>query len=147
MVFFQLAFQSQLQFGNLLAEKPFGQLGHFLWGCFSFDQSSQHQPAGHSEHVRGHVGQLDVGGLQYFQETVALRRLTFHQLTTIAHQVAEFADGLRRNEAGTKLERSSPWQSKSAIHSASFTSVLRPGTFLMCCALATTISKAPSRMA
>src|SRR5881397_1040444 len=37
---------------------------------------------------------------------------------------------------GTKLERSSPWQSKSAIHSASFTSVLRPGTFLMCCALA-----------
>jgi hypothetical protein len=30
MVFFQLAFQSQLQFGNLLAEKPFGQLGH--WG-------------------------------------------------------------------------------------------------------------------
>src|SRR5436309_11666253 len=55
-----------------------------------------------SEHVRGHVGQLDVGGLQYFQETVALRRLTFHQLTTIAHQVAEFADGLRRNEAGTE---------------------------------------------
>ena len=48
---------------------------------------------------------------------------------------------------GTKLERSSPWQSKSAIHSASFTSVLRPGTFLMCCAFATTISNAPSRMA
>src|SRR5437879_12213098 len=36
---------------------------------------------------------------------------------------------------GTKLERSSPWHSKSAIHSASFTSVLRPGTFLTCCAL------------
>jgi hypothetical protein len=48
---------------------------------------------------------------------------------------------------GTKLERSKPWHSKSAIHSASFTSVLRPGTFLTCCALATTISNAPSRMA
>jgi hypothetical protein len=31
---------------------------------------------------------------------------------------------------GTKLERSNPWQSKSAIHSASFTSVLRPRYFL-----------------
>src|SRR5882762_3025727 len=45
----------------------------------------------------------------------------------------------------TKLGRSNPWQSKSAIHSASLTSVLRPGTFLTCCALATTISKAPSK--
>jgi hypothetical protein len=48
---------------------------------------------------------------------------------------------------GTKLERSSPWQSRSAIHSASFTSVLRSGTFLMCCAFATTISNAPSKSA
>src|SRR5256886_7217195 len=48
---------------------------------------------------------------------------------------------------GTKLGRSNPWQSKSASHSASFTSVLRPGTFRTCCALATTISKAPSRRA
>src|SRR5215469_8770091 len=44
---------------------------------------------------------------------------------------------------GTKLERSSPWQSRSAIHSASLTSVLRPGTFLTCCVLATTIRNAP----
>src|SRR6267143_5705036 len=48
---------------------------------------------------------------------------------------------------GTKLGRSNPWQNKSAIHSASLTSVLRPGTFLTCCALATTISKAPSKRA
>jgi hypothetical protein len=33
---------------------------------------------------------------------------------------------------GTKLERSNRWQSDCAIHSASFTSVLRPGTFLTC---------------
>ena len=32
------------------------------------------------------------------------------------------------------------------IHSASFTSVLRPGAFLMCCAFAPTISNAPSKI-
>src|SRR5467141_3175121 len=47
----------------------------------------------------------------------------------------------------TKLGWSNPWQSKSAIHSGSLTSVLRPGTFLTCCALAATISKAPSKRA
>ena len=37
-----------------------------------------------------------------------------------------------------------PCASKSAIHVASFTSVLRPGTFLMCIAFASTRSKLPS---
>ena len=32
----------------------------------------------------------------------------------------------------------SPWASRSAIHVASFMSVLRPGTFRMCAALART---------
>src|SRR5215831_9026378 len=48
---------------------------------------------------------------------------------------------------GTKLAFSNPCSNKSAIHSASFTSVLRPGTFLMRWALATVSSKSPSRMA
>src|SRR5262249_26164061 len=74
----------------------------FLGSRFPFDQSSQHQLAGHSEYVRGHVCSLDVGGFQYSQQTVPLRRLTLHQFTPIAHQVAEFANGLRRNEAGTE---------------------------------------------
>jgi hypothetical protein len=43
-----------------------------------------------------------------------------------------------------KLARSSPWRSRSAIHSQSRTSVLRPGTFLMCCALTTSTSSVPS---
>ena len=38
---------------------------------------------------------------------------------------------------GTKLARISPWAKRSAIHIASFTSVLRPGTALMLCAFAT----------
>ncbi len=49
--------------------------------------------------------------------------------------------------AGTKLARTSPWRTSSAIHSASFTSVLRPGTLRMCEALPTTTVKAPSRAA
>ena len=38
---------------------------------------------------------------------------------------------------GIKLALSKPWRSKSAIHSASFTSVLRPGNAFMCDALTT----------
>jgi len=46
---------------------------------------------------------------------------------------------------GTKLGRTSPWRTRSAIHSASFTSVLRPGTLRMCEALPTMTVKSPSR--
>src|SRR6266849_5258236 len=45
---------------------------------------------------------------------------------------------------GTKLALISPHANRSAIHVASFTSVLRPGTFLMCAAFATINSKGPS---
>jgi hypothetical protein len=46
---------------------------------------------------------------------------------------------------GMKLARMRPCASRSAIHSQSFTSVFRPGTALMCHALAKTTSKLPSR--
>src|SRR5262249_42098634 len=45
---------------------------------------------------------------------------------------------------GTKLERISPCANRSAIHVASFTSLLRPGTLRMCAALASTSSNSPS---
>src|SRR4030095_3555895 len=45
-----------------------------------------------------------------------------------------------------KLALSSPCCNNCAIHSASLTSVLRPGTALMCCALTTSSSICPSRM-
>ena len=48
---------------------------------------------------------------------------------------------------GTKLGRTSPCRIRSAIHSASFTAVLRPGTLRMCEALPTMSVKAPSRAA
>src|SRR6266702_3561908 len=46
--------------------------------------------------------------------------------------------------SGMKLPLISPQANRSAIHIASFMSVLRPGTFLICAALATISSKAPS---
>src|SRR5258708_35681992 len=49
-------------------------------------------------------------------------------------------------EGGTKLDRISPCANRSAIQVASFTSVLRPGTFLMCAALASTNSKSSSKI-
>ena len=45
---------------------------------------------------------------------------------------------------GTKLARISPCASSSANHVASFTSVLRPGTFFTCAAFASTSSKPPA---
>jgi hypothetical protein len=48
---------------------------------------------------------------------------------------------------GTKLVRTSPCRTRSAIHSASFTSVLRPGRLRMCEALPTMSVKAPSSAA
>src|SRR5580700_6384839 len=45
---------------------------------------------------------------------------------------------------GTKLARIKPCASRSASHVASFTSVLRPGTFLTCLALANISSNSPS---
>ena len=45
---------------------------------------------------------------------------------------------------GTKLALIRPQAVKSAIHVASLTSVLRPGTFLMWAAFASISSKAPS---
>src|SRR5262245_29352271 len=46
--------------------------------------------------------------------------------------------------SGTKLARIRPCANNSEIQSASLTSVLRPGTFLICAALASTRSKPPS---
>ncbi len=47
---------------------------------------------------------------------------------------------------GTKLPRMRPCANRSAIQVASFTSVLRPGTFLMCAAFARTSWNFSSRM-
>ena len=46
--------------------------------------------------------------------------------------------------SGTKLGRIRPCANRSETQSASFTSVLRPGTFLTCAAFASTSSKSPS---
>jgi hypothetical protein len=46
--------------------------------------------------------------------------------------------------SGTKLARTRPWASRSASQVASATSVLRPGTFFTCAALASTKAKSPS---
>jgi hypothetical protein len=46
--------------------------------------------------------------------------------------------------SGTKLGRTSPWASRSASQAASATSVLRPGTFFTCAALARISTRSPS---
>src|SRR5208337_2220299 len=46
--------------------------------------------------------------------------------------------------SGTKLPRIKPWAASSESQVASFTSVLRPGTFFTCAALASSSSNSPS---
>jgi hypothetical protein len=80
--------------------------------------------------------------------------LDAHQATVVACLLMVFKNG-RIQKQGNRCERlarrpASGWadaNGKSAIHSASFTSVLQPGTFFTCCAVATTISKAYSKTA
>ena len=66
-----------------------------------------------------------------FWRRLATARALLDQVRAVARQVAQFA--LRGD--GMKLPQISPWRSRSAIHSASFTSVFRPGTALMCCGI------------
>jgi hypothetical protein len=79
--------------------------------------------------------------------TFSRRLRSADRLSTSLRRYRVKSRSSRMGLGGTKLARSRPWQTKSAIHSASFTSVLRPGTFFTYYALATMISKAPSRMA
>jgi len=89
--------------------------------------------------IRLHAPKLDVGILERLLDAQGVLRDLAHQLFAGTRQVSHWI-GLR----GTKLALISPWTNKSAIQAASFTSLLRPGTFLMCSTLASASSKCPS---
>ncbi len=98
-------------------------------------------------HDAHHVGQdareLDVGVLEDLVDSLDGAGLLVGQLFARPREVAYRLDRRRRHE--TRLDEPVGEQT-SAVHSASFTSVLRPGTFLMCRALTRISFNEPSRM-
>ena len=68
--------------------------------------------------------ELQVGVLQHLLDAQRVLGDLAHQLLPRPGQIAQVMNGGRRY----KLLRIDPYASKSAIHVASFTSLLRPGT-------------------
>ena len=79
------------------------------------------------------LGQLDVGVLERLLDALRMPSDLAHQLLPRSGQVAEL---LYRRGAGRSCRGSSRAPANRASHVASFTSLLRPGTFRMCWALA-----------
>src|SRR3954451_23356881 len=117
------AAQRLTQRRGLGAKLPAGQLDQHLGVAFAGDQGGEHGPAGDAEDVGGDRVQLDARVLQRLLDPLGLGGVRLDQPLAIAGQTPQLANRRR----GTKLLRSSPCSSSSASHSASSTSLLRPG--------------------
>jgi hypothetical protein len=139
----QMAVERQRELIDLAPQPPLGQLGHRHGRGHTLGQRLQHEHARDTEHVAHDARELDAGALEQLERAVPLRGQRARQRLAVADQVAQHPDLGRRHEAGAH----SPCRTRSAVHSASFTSVLRPGTLRMCAALPTIRVKAPSSAA
>ena len=84
--------------------------------------------------------------LRLASSNTACRRLTTAERSSVSLvRVRVRSRSSRCAWGGTKLARNSPCCSRSASHSLSATSVLRPGTALTCCALTSSSSQCPSK--
>ena len=130
--------------GRVLApHPPARQARHFGGVVGARGERLQHGHARHVEHVAGHAGQLDVGPPSGFGTRL-------RTAVRIPVSVRRWRTNSRRSRiagGGTKPLVTRPWRTSCAIHSVSFTSVLRPGTVLMGWALPTIRSKCPSSTA
>src|SRR5215468_9656636 len=84
--------------------------------------------------------QFDVGVFERLMYAQNATRLLTHQLLVRAQQSAKLVRRGVRHKAGTD----ETMRQRSANHSLSLTSVLRPGTFLTCAAFANTNWNSPS---
>ena len=135
------AAQRLAQLGDLLAQHALGQLGQHVRVAFAGDESGEHGPAGHAEHVGGDRVQLDARVLQGLLDPLALR--------WCGPARAACDSGSGRAAPGSppgarSCPVATPCSSSSASHSASSTSLLRPGRILTCWAFTSFSSKARS---
>ena len=139
----ELTGQRLLQLGELLAPPATGELGEQRAVARSAHQRLQQVAPRLAADVGGDGGQLAGGPFPHLLQAVDLMGPVVDQGRAGARQFAQLALGPVGDE-GMKLARNKPWRKRSAIHSASRTSVLRPGTALLCWALTTTSAKFPS---
>src|SRR6266542_2145627 len=118
------AAQCALQVGMFGLESATRQIGELRRVRHSANECLNHRPPRQPEHTRSDRGQLYIGTLQYLLDTVAFCGAFSDQRLPIANQFTQLTLGATRHEARFQ---ESPWRSKSAIHSASLTSVFLPG--------------------
>jgi hypothetical protein len=90
------------------------------------NQCGEDPAAGNPAEVGDHTGQFDLGVLEELLQPLRLAGTVSRDAGSGPGQVAESRIG----GGGTSEARTSPCASRSASHSASATSVLRPGTVL-----------------
>src|SRR5215216_147046 len=127
----EAALERQAQGRQLRPQLALGELGQGGGVCLTLAERAQHRPARGAGQPGRHRGQLDGGVLEQLLQAVGLTRALPDERLAIAGQVAQLA-------------RTSPCSSSWQSHWASWTSVLRPGTFLTCWALTSQSSKSSS---
>ncbi len=93
------AVQGEFQLGQFATQPTARQSGDLSRSRRALDQRPKHRYPGDPENVARHTRQLDVGGLQQLEQTVALGRAGVDQLTPIAQQIAQLAHRLGRHKA------------------------------------------------
>ena len=121
-------------------DPPVSQLRQLPGIAHTRNHRLDHPPPGQPHDLADHQIEFDVGLFERLLHPLYMPRLFAAQLLARAHQRAQFLELL----SGTKLALMRPKATRSAIQVASFTSVLRPGTFLMWAALAKISSNLPS---
>ena len=84
----EAALQRFAQGGDLLAQRPLGQLGEHLWVVGAGDQRVEHPPGGHAEHLGGDRGELDPGVLEGLLDPLHLTRALLNLGGAVANQIA-----------------------------------------------------------
>ena len=121
-------------------DPPMRQLGKPGGVGLAVDQRLDHRPAADPGDVGDRRIELDVGVLQRLLQPLDVAGPLAHQLLAGAQQAALF---LRRG-IGDEAAADQAMRQQIGQPVASFTSVLRPGTFLTCAALASVSATSPS---
>ena len=121
-------------------ESPGGEIGQPCRIRLARDERFENRSTAGAQNVADDVGQLQIRVLQRLLDAQGVP----DDSPTSCLRVRVRSRSSWISAGGTKLPRIKPCASRSAIHVASFVSLLRPGRFRMCIALARTTVNWPS---
>jgi hypothetical protein len=84
---------------NLLLHRALRERSHFLRGLLARRERSKHEHSGDAKDIRRHAIELDVRGLQHFQNALLLSRAVLHQPLAVTRQITQLTQHRRRHEA------------------------------------------------